>query len=65
MNKKIKEIEKKIDIIINSIQVEKLSPIEKHRINKEINNIIKKIKINKIYEEDLINKIKDKFKWSI
>tara|TARA_Y100000034_G_scaffold25132_1_gene29496 strand:+ start:2193 stop:2381 length:189 start_codon:yes stop_codon:yes gene_type:complete len=62
MNKKIKEIEKKIDIIINSIQVEKLSPIEKHRINKEINNIIKKIKINKIYEEDLINKIKDKFK---
>ncbi len=34
MNKKIKEIEKKIDIIINSIQVEKLSPIEKHRINK-------------------------------
>lgn len=62
MNKKIKEIEKKIDIIINSIQIEKLSPIEKHRINKEINNIIKKIKINKIYEEDLINKIKDKFK---
>lgn len=62
MNKKIKEIEKKLDIIINSIKFEELSAIEKHRINEEINNIIKKIKLTKIYEEELIKKIKDKFK---
>lgn len=62
MNKKIKEIEKKIDIIINSIKIEELSLSEKHKINTEINNIIKKIKIAKIYEKELIIKIKDKFK---
>lgn len=62
MNKKIKEIEKKIDIIINSIKIEELSSNEKHKINEEINNIIKKIKIAKIYEEELIKNIKDKFK---
>ena len=65
MNKKIKEIEKKLDIIINSIKIEELSAIEKHRINEEINNIIKKIKLTKIYEEELIKKMKDKFKWNI
>lgn len=62
MNEKIKQIEKKIDIIINSINIEELSDEEKHNINKKINEIIKKIKIAKIYEDELINKIKDKFK---
>lgn len=60
MQNKVVKIEKKLEILEKKIKYETLSDKEKHEINKKINDIIKKIKFSKIYEKQLIDKIKGK-----
>jgi hypothetical protein len=60
MENKIKRIEDVLSVILKKINIEELSDKEKHNINKKINDILKKIKISKMYEKELIIKIKGK-----
>jgi hypothetical protein len=60
MESKIKMINMKLDFIIKELNGKKLSADEKSILIRSINNILRKIKIAKKYEKDLLDKIKDK-----
>ena len=61
MQSKVVKIEQTLKVLEKRIKNDQLSEVEKHEINKKINDIIKKIKLAKIYENNLIEKIKGKF----